>query len=413
MALPRVRSPVSARPAHLPLPGYAQIRGSVGAGGVNRRDDVRVVQMALNAVVAAAAGPTPPLAVDGYVGPKTIGAIRRFQTMWTRVVDGRVDPRGPTLRALNGLAGVPAPPAAPAGTAMGLAPSGPVPPAPAPSAAEWAAFLRWHEAQTVAMPHAALAIWTTLQVITAAQIHIGQQLAHGPGPPPGGLRTPGRLAFLFVAKHFRLDESKPSTSLFAVQKAAAVFARCLDTYRVRTILTPLGPRFDRLFALAEVPPHMVGKTEIAYAGWVSGAARPPRLTGAQVPGAGGVQFPEISDGIYLLPGYDAVPQLHVPVLVHELAHLCGGVTPDYWVVDMTFPTQAAFDAQPSAQRLRNVQCYEYLALEAYGGSVAALMLYPDRTFPRVAPFSRGFGQLEAPPGPPGGADPLAWPVGAG
>lgn len=413
MPPPRVRSPVSARPVPLPLPGYARIRGSVGQGGANRREDVRVVQMALNAVVSAAGGPVPSLAEDGYVGPKTVAAIRRFQTMWTRVVDGRVDPRGPTLRALNGLAGVPAPPAATAGAAMGFAPSGPVPAPPPPSVDEIRAFFRWNHAQTVVMPQAALAIWTTLQLLVAAQVHIGGQLARGPGPPPAGLRAPGRLAFLFVAKHFRLHEREPSASLLAVQMVTAVFARCLDTFRARTVTTPLGPRFDRMFALARIPPHIVGKSDIAYVGAASAATRPPGPTGFQVPGTGGLLFPEISDGIYLLPGYDAVPHLHVPVLVHELAHLCGGPTPDHWVVDMVFPTEAAFQAQPREQRLRNVQCYEYLAIEAYGGTLAAGMLYPRRAFATVAPFSKAFGQLDAPPAPAGGTDPLAWPAGMG
>jgi len=79
--------------------------GSVGRGGKNNTADVKAVQKALG------------LADDGKCGPKTIGAIEAFQKKQGRgKADGRIDPGGPTAKALFGgakAAPVPAPAPAP------------------------------------------------------------------------------------------------------------------------------------------------------------------------------------------------------------------------------------------------------------------------------------------------------------
>lgn len=78
------------------------IQRSVGQSGANNRRDVIAVQNLINQKI----GMITPLAlldVDGRIGPKTIGAITEFQSRVVRMTrpDGRVDPRGRTLRALN------------------------------------------------------------------------------------------------------------------------------------------------------------------------------------------------------------------------------------------------------------------------------------------------------------------------
>ena len=78
-----------------------EIQHSVGYGGSNVMTNVMVVQYLLNCVPTARGGPTAELAVDGIIGPKTIAAIRRFQTTNFGRADGRVDPRGRTLQALQ------------------------------------------------------------------------------------------------------------------------------------------------------------------------------------------------------------------------------------------------------------------------------------------------------------------------
>lgn len=77
------------------------IEKSVGQGGYNRKEDVLKIQRLLNLIAVGDGGPMPPLAEDGLVGPKTLGAIRGFQQFHQVANDGRVDPGGPTLKRMN------------------------------------------------------------------------------------------------------------------------------------------------------------------------------------------------------------------------------------------------------------------------------------------------------------------------
>jgi peptidoglycan hydrolase-like protein with peptidoglycan-binding domain len=76
------------------------ISGSVGRNGMNRLQDVRLIQELLNRHKQPTA---QPLKVDGLVGPRTIAAIEDFQRRVVRMArpDGRVDPGGRTLAALT------------------------------------------------------------------------------------------------------------------------------------------------------------------------------------------------------------------------------------------------------------------------------------------------------------------------
>lgn len=85
------------------IPGGSIIKRSVGLGGGNLPDDVRLVQKLLNAVPIPRGGPTPLLAIDGLCGPKTCGAIRGFQTRNLGAADGRIDPGYRTETALLDL----------------------------------------------------------------------------------------------------------------------------------------------------------------------------------------------------------------------------------------------------------------------------------------------------------------------
>jgi peptidoglycan hydrolase-like protein with peptidoglycan-binding domain len=66
------------------------ISGSVGQGGINGGSDVEVVQSLLNLKAAS------NLAVDRLCGPRTIGAIRAFQSSFLPYPDGRIDVGGRT-----------------------------------------------------------------------------------------------------------------------------------------------------------------------------------------------------------------------------------------------------------------------------------------------------------------------------
>ena len=86
------------------------LQGSVGRNGRNLCDDVVQIQDALNRVGPANGGPIIPLAVDGFVGPKTIKAIADFQKTQfpDKFPDGCVDPGQRTVGRLNDLlAGAP------------------------------------------------------------------------------------------------------------------------------------------------------------------------------------------------------------------------------------------------------------------------------------------------------------------
>lgn len=78
------------------------ITGSVGRGGRNfPPSDVMTIQYLLNCLTPAQGGPSKELAVDGAAGPATIAAIEAFQRKIGGVADGRVDPGGTTIRALQ------------------------------------------------------------------------------------------------------------------------------------------------------------------------------------------------------------------------------------------------------------------------------------------------------------------------
>jgi peptidoglycan L-alanyl-D-glutamate endopeptidase CwlK len=76
------------------------INQSVGRGGINQIRDVWAVQSQLNAQMPAS---MTRLVIDGNAGTATVAAIRNFQKLvvGVRTPDGRVDPGGKTLIALN------------------------------------------------------------------------------------------------------------------------------------------------------------------------------------------------------------------------------------------------------------------------------------------------------------------------
>lgn len=79
------------------------IAGSVGKGGTNKKADVQLVQKFLNSTPPEEGGPALLLAEDGLIGPKTQAAIDKFQAKVLSRPDGRIDPHGPTIKALTTL----------------------------------------------------------------------------------------------------------------------------------------------------------------------------------------------------------------------------------------------------------------------------------------------------------------------
>jgi peptidoglycan hydrolase-like protein with peptidoglycan-binding domain len=75
------------------------IVASVGRGGLNRTEDVLLVQALLNRHIQA---PQRPLVVDGVMSSRTIAAIEDFQRRVVNIhrPDGRIDPGDRTMAAL-------------------------------------------------------------------------------------------------------------------------------------------------------------------------------------------------------------------------------------------------------------------------------------------------------------------------
>jgi peptidoglycan hydrolase-like protein with peptidoglycan-binding domain len=73
---------------------------SVGHGGLNRTDDVRLVQELLNHHMQP---PQRPLVVDGVMSPRTIAAIASFQRRVLNMhrPDGCIQPGDRTMTALR------------------------------------------------------------------------------------------------------------------------------------------------------------------------------------------------------------------------------------------------------------------------------------------------------------------------
>ncbi len=84
----------------MPINSSVGIFGSVGANGKNQHNDVVAIQQRLNDLMHP---PRVPLVVDGISGRKTRRMIRDFQKCVCHFnrPDGRVDPVGKTILALN------------------------------------------------------------------------------------------------------------------------------------------------------------------------------------------------------------------------------------------------------------------------------------------------------------------------
>ncbi len=83
------------------------LANSVGNGGVNNMSDVKIVQRLLNKYAGQLG--ISRLGDDGRIGATTIAAIRKFQTFSFGIdsPNGRVDPGGRTITALNASASMP------------------------------------------------------------------------------------------------------------------------------------------------------------------------------------------------------------------------------------------------------------------------------------------------------------------
>lgn len=290
------------------------ISGSVGSGGMNRAEDVRRIQEALNRVPPDKGGPVPPLVVDGICGPKTAAAIWRFQKAQGVPADGRVDPGNVTLAKLNTVLGA----TRPAGSDLRVKVVG-------------------YLAQA-------------LETVRAAQFNVTAAMpflpeTRGAGGATGG-GTPLEGSSALLEKHFLISQQA------SPQGTAGQILRIYDRMR-QCFERPGGLWGPAIFDDDPFPP-VQGKKTLAYA-YAGGYDRGGKRDGVLR-----------EDAIYLCKRLDTkVPDQIVMTIVHELAHFVGptvlGIVDDHaygWVDGLRMRTL------PAAWRPYNAECYNNFAFDA-------------------------------------------------
>jgi len=366
-----------------PTAGAVHIRASVGKGGANAKADVKGVQIALNATPAALGGASQSLAVDGFIGPKTLAAITHFQETWLTVKDSRCDPGGPTLGLLNAMVGVGD--ALPPGAATANASSGRIlkRPGPRPLTDNERRQIADAEMRQFVVDHHHMGLvyrWllTTLRVVSAAQRHIVrlQALPHGASLPATALGDHERAAFLLMAKTFKLSERKPPEAAAAAALIDTIFRRStlLVSHRVHRppIASPAPPQGIQFICLFAYPPaDALGYT---VEGGLHFQPGPSGHFNAFI--KPGQVLPERFERIYLTPMFDDInSDLQRLTMIHELAHNVGGKegTPSGIDEFATVDRPAVWKALSPFKRLHTADSYGFFATECNIGTDTAVV----------------------------------------
>ena len=368
------------------LPGAVILDGSVGNGGTNRPDDVVAIQSSLNSVIAAMGGPGEQLKEDGIAGPRTQNAILRFQQHWVAFRDSRIDPERATLHALNRAVGaslaasvpVGVPEAAGEAVAAGPTPVGaPKPPKPPKppvltdddKVAIMKAGIRLGMVRTVWLPAAYRAALSAVRIATRANAH-AQRL-----PAPKVAReNEDRLAFLLVAKHFKLHEKDPDVARAGAQRVETMIRRMCITLvnRVGKPIPGVAPAPEIFVSLWRTPAKVAGHPGYTFLG---GAWQRHKMN-EKIQGAdlSGKLSPEYLDRIYLTPEFDqSHDDFRSHILVHELAHFIGDLQGGWTLDDLGYANEPAYFKNSSHQRLHNAEAYACLVREAGFGTTRAAL----------------------------------------
>jgi len=288
--------------------GAVQILARVGTGPkvVNRAEDVRTVQSALNRFSPSQGGPIEPLDVDGKCGPKTLAAIHRFQLARLGWSDDRVDPGGPTIGYLSqNPAGLPA-----------LAP---------------AAFEK-------------IARVTGILTATRAALLLARIEIDRVGSSGGLLKGGSSGVVKKLNRHFHLDKSRnPSDAIGFID---GIYLK---------MQTSIGYIPQGITLFADDP---LGKPYFAYAA-SGGYEVEVRFKNMQ----GGVSAGTIFLCARLLTLDDeAIPY----VMIHELAHYVGPKydRPDAITDKFGYQHKPGYDRLTPDQSLKTADCYSQFAFEA-------------------------------------------------
>lgn len=402
------------------LPGAVILEGAVGYNGANQKDDVVAIQASLNSVVAAMGGPGVPLAEDGIAGPKTQNAILHFQQHWVPYRDSKIEPEKATLGALNRAVGaslsiaIPATTVTAAGPAAAPTPVGaPKPPKPVvltdnEKAAIMKAAIRHATVKSLWLPAAYQAALSAVRVATRATAH-AERL-----PTPNVAREDAdRLAFLLVAKHFKLHEKDPSLARAGAKRVETMIRRMCITLvnRVGKPIPGIAPADDIFVSLWRTPASVVGHPGYT---WLGGAWERHRMNGlihgGETPGK---LSPDYADRIYLTPEFDkSHDDYRSHVLVHELAHFIGDMQGGWTLDDLGYTYETQYRNNNSRQRLHNADAYASLVREAgFGTTRAALGAQIAANLFGKGPVVHLPEQPVFPPYALGTKDPYAYPSG--
>jgi hypothetical protein len=334
--------------------GHAAIAGSVGRGGRNTPADVRTIQSALNGVEPAQGGPTLKLDVDGFAGPLTIAAIEKYQRRHLGWSDGRVDPDGPTIHALNG-----------GGNAV--AQKGKPKPAlpPKATAAQNKAFI---EKIGGLLPQARHWVDTAQLKIDLAVDYLrrGKLNPHDPFP---SLHDIGKAEFTLFNKYFRAQKLPVHTQMAQLRHVQSVY-RLMQTVLTESLLA--APMFGWGVGYFQPDPAdgtLASTGYVAYTfygGWQRRRkdGTPRRSGDDNYEGDGKLR----QDTIFFPVGQLLAKSNNylLETIVHELAHFVGpgGPLNGNRIGDYTYDTKPNFLTVNNWTALHTAECYGYFAAEA-------------------------------------------------
>jgi hypothetical protein len=320
-------------------PDAITIHGSVGAGGLNRRDDATVIQQALNQVEPGQGGPDPKLKVDGWPWSKTIAAIRTFQRANLGWADGRVDPGGPTLAKLNTLVTIKSVLSAIAPLlGVGAAPSVAVDPKTI------------DELYSVVLPQVRACVRSA-----DATLQLGRNvIVFGPST-----FSVGTDAARLVNRHFALDQNpKREADLDFISRIYRNMEALLnrnDSGLVRTFVAFPG----KISATDLVTKR--NAVAVANADGKSQAGKTTAVTGRD-----GTRITLKDDEVQIFQAYQFnTMDAKVGTLLHEMSHYLGGPdgSPDC-IDDFGYGWVDELASLPPARKARNADCYGNFAFEA-------------------------------------------------
>jgi hypothetical protein len=288
-----------------------RIRAAVGAGSpprcMNHPDDVKAIQAALNQFPPIFGGPAPALKVDGKCGPLTRAAILHFQRKWRGLVtDGIVDVDGHTIRRLREGSPAPTPPPALLVANLGR----------------------------------------ISEVVTAsiAVLDMARDYLAGPNVIPGF----NKAAFEKVDRQFHLGLLREPLGRLA--QIRSVF---------QSMVTAIGHIPEGIVLAADEPPEIaVHSIAFSFSGGIH-----LRATSKRYWGKGDLD----TGAIYLCPfAHTLDPESLSYVMIHELAHYAGPVSPGIRDVAYFHRDPQKFRQLGPGQALWNADSYAQFAFAAAG-----------------------------------------------